>query len=574
MKICPSCAELYPDDAGFCPSDGSGLQRSTDPFLGRTLAGRYRLVKRIGTGGMALVYLARHVMIERMSAIKILRQDLGLHPVHRERFLREARAVNRINHANIVEITDFGEAEGLCYLVMEYVAGDSLLSHVKRGRLPWPRAVRLAAQVAAALARAHQMGVIHRDLKPENILLVPRASGGELAKLTDFGIAKLVDAPALTFSEQMFGTPGYIAPEFVEGIPPDGRADLYALGVVLYEMITSSLPYESRSQADLLLLPLTTAPIPPGTKVEGLPPDLEALLLRCLARDRNDRPRDAFELHDALADILRRFAGGGRGDAPSSLATTLSEEEPERDSVPTLLTEEPKGPGDGAEAAERMTAEIANFPTIEIASRWHAAIAEIETAIMRKRKRGGRHVGSADRAAVLAESARLLVSNVERASSRVAEHQARVDRHEARGRAFRANLGHAIDELVRDRSRERAHAGAILSRRTAVADARATQGEADAGESPASDGARESLVWEAAALDAEDERARSLDEDLGFQIATLQRQLDTENELLERELMEATGGLEGSLAAARLLTAEIVRTLDEAAKTVSEARRA
>src|SRR5581483_1736641 len=138
MTLCPRCKEPFADDAGFCPFDGAELAKSPDPMLGRTLAARYRLVKRLGTGGMALVYLARHVMIERLSAIKILRQDLGLNPVHRERFLREARAVNRINHENIVEITDFGEAEGLTYLVMEYVAGESLLGHVRRGRFEWP----------------------------------------------------------------------------------------------------------------------------------------------------------------------------------------------------------------------------------------------------------------------------------------------------------------------------------------------------------------------------------------------------------------------------------------------------
>src|SRR5580658_8063210 len=137
MKLCPSCEESYPDDAGFCPFDGSALVRSTDPLLGRTLAARYRLVRRLGTGGMAVVYLARHVMIERLSAIKLLRQDLGMSPSHRERFLREARAVNRINHPNIVEVNDMGEDGGLVYLVMEYVEGQSLHEALAQGRFPW-----------------------------------------------------------------------------------------------------------------------------------------------------------------------------------------------------------------------------------------------------------------------------------------------------------------------------------------------------------------------------------------------------------------------------------------------------
>src|SRR5271170_4071654 len=155
MKLCPRCDESYPDDAGFCPFDAQALVRSTDPLLGRTLAARYRLVRRLGSGGMAVVYLARHVMIDRRNAIKILRQDLGMNPAHRERFLREARAVNRINHPNIVEITDLGEDGPLVFLVMEYVQGESLMTAVERGPLPFKRSVRIGLQVTSALARAH-----------------------------------------------------------------------------------------------------------------------------------------------------------------------------------------------------------------------------------------------------------------------------------------------------------------------------------------------------------------------------------------------------------------------------------
>src|SRR5262249_54025023 len=160
---------------------------------------------RLGIGGMSSVYLARHEVIDRLSAIKILRRDLAQNPAHRERFLREARAVNRINHRNIVEITDYGEADGTVYLVMEYVQGESLLGNLARGAFPWPRAVKVAIQIASALGRAHQAGVIHRDLKPENVMLTrPDDQAGvtmyeeqDLVKLMDFGIAKLVDAPAI-----------------------------------------------------------------------------------------------------------------------------------------------------------------------------------------------------------------------------------------------------------------------------------------------------------------------------------------------------------------------------------------
>jgi serine/threonine-protein kinase len=556
MRICPTCSELFPDDAAFCPFDRSALEKPKDPMLGRTLAARYRLVKRLGSGGMSLVYLARHVLIERLSAIKILRQDLGLDPTHRERFLREARAVNRINHRNIVEITDFGEHEGLVYLVMAYVAGEPLHAHIRRARLAWARAAKIGVQIASALGRAHQAGVIHRDLKPENVMVVTD-EGEEIVKLTDFGIAKIEGAPALTFSEQMFGTPGYIAPEYLEGIPADGRADLYALGVLLYEMVTQMLPYEARGQADLLMLPLKAAPIPASQRAPGLPPDLDALLLRLLARRAEDRPRDAFEVHDALIDLLRRHGAIPNPRATDSDLEKTSEKDPDPDDEPTV-SEDPakKDPTVGAvAAAERQTREVGAFPTIEIASRWHAALAELEASIARAKKRGGRHVQAAERGAALVENARNMVASVERASSRVAEHQARVDRLDARGRAFRANLGHAIDELLRERSRERAHAEAIGSRRNALADEAKESGDAE--------------VWEVAALDAEHGRAGAREEDLTFQIETLQKQLDRENEELERELLEAAGALEGSISALRLLTSEIVRTLDEAAAALT-----
>ena len=595
MKLCPICSEIFPDEAAFCPTDGRELARSTDPFLGRTLSARYRLVKRLGAGGMSVVYLARHVMIDRLSAIKILRQDLGMNPVHRERFLREARAVNRINQRNIVEITDFGETEGLVYLVMEYVAGDSLLVHIRRARFPWPRAARVALQVASALARAHQMGVIHRDLKPENILLVPGEV--ELVKLTDFGIAKVVDAAPLTFSEQMFGTPGYIAPEYVEGLAADGRADIYALGVVLYEMVTGKLPYESRGQADLLLAPLTSAPIPPGTRAPGLPADLEALMLRMLARRADDRPRDAFEVYETLSDILRRFGGGSMrpgmqgGETRATRDRVQEAGESERESIPTLFDVIPGRAGtEPAQPGERQTRELATSPTIEIASRWHAAIVELDASIARARKRGGKWGRAADHAAELAETARAMVGSIERASSRVAEHQGRVDRLDARGRAFRANLGGAIDALVRDRSRERAHASAVERRRAALDGSSGEMSDGTESLKPKAEAkvahagtsspslmdfaAKEALVWEAAALVTEEERARGLEEDLSFQIDALQKQLDSENEMLERELMEASGSLEGSLAALRLLSSEIVRTLDDAAAAVTDGKRA
>jgi serine/threonine-protein kinase len=573
VKICLRCSELFGDDAAFCPNDGSVLQKSKERFLGRTIAARYRLIRRLGSGGMSVVYLARHELISRLSAIKILRPELSLIAEHRERFLREARAVNRINHENIVEITDVGESDGVAYLVMEFIEGDSLLVHIQRGRLAWPRAARIGMQVASALARAHQMGVIHRDLKPENILLLAKDEGdteSEHVKLTDFGIAKLTGEPSLTLNEQLFGTPGYIAPENVGGIGIDGRSDIYSLAVVVYEMVCGVLPFDGKGQSELLLKPLTSAPIPPSQRVSGLPPDLESLLLRCLARDPADRPHDAFAMHDALQDIVRRY-GGSASVAPPRLSSNVPPPEP-REPLETIIDRKSAAP------AGPDTPHAGRIVTHEMSSRWATALADLEAHIAHARKLGGAHVLAAARAAELAVVAGELVPRVERAAKVVGELQAKVDRLEAQGRDFRTNLGHALDVLVHDRSRERAHLDALRARRQALErviaggpglvassselsllSLKSTMPLPPAASTPGHD----PRAWEVEALVAEEARAAKVDDDLAFQLDTLQRQLDAKNESFERELIQATGQLEGSLSALRRLTSEIVRPIDD-----------
>ena len=272
-----------------------------DPLIGRTIGGRYRLIQRLGTGGMSSVYLARHVLIDRLMAIKLLRRDLATDPVQRDRFIREARAVNRINHANIVEITDFGESdEGLVYLVMEYIAGESLLKAMSPGPFTSMRALDIAEQAGGALARAHQMGVIHRDLKPENMILVTLRDRTDFLKILDFGIAKITDAPSLTGSQQIFGTPGYIAPEYIQSANMDGRADLYSLGVILYELVTGALPFDYEYPGDLLVKHVTEKPIRPTQRKADVPGPMEAFILRCLQKNPDERFRDAFHFLDEL----------------------------------------------------------------------------------------------------------------------------------------------------------------------------------------------------------------------------------------------------------------------------------
>ena len=558
MRICPRCSELFTDDAGFCAFCGIELKRATDPLLGRTIAGRFRLIKKLGVGGMSVVYLARHVLIERMSAIKILRQDLSLNPNHRERFLREARAVNRINHRNIVEITDVGEVDGAAYLVMEYIAGESLLQNMQRGPFAWDRAARIALQIASALARAHQMSIIHRDLKPENVMLVQAPDFPDLVKLTDFGIAKILDAPALTFTEQMFGTPGYIAPEYLEGLPPDGRADLYALGIVLYEMISGTLPYDAHGQSEMLLKPLTTAPIPLGNRVSGLPPEIESLVLRLLSKNREDRPRDAFEVHDALAQVLRSHTAD---DSPRALLTSAPP--PPRDISPTLVelvTDAETGGALSHDDGERFsTANVGRSQTKDMSSRWKAALDELANVIARAKKKGGKQAENAAKAQELADRAHEIITSNDKASAKASEYQAKVDRLEAEGREFRATLGKALDELVRDLSRERVHRHALQA-----GEQRAATKTADV--------SQRRVEKDSQAMATELERAHQVERDLNFQIETIQDELSRRNEKLDGELLEATALLEGAIFAVRRLTHELVRTLDEAAVAVSPSK--
>jgi serine/threonine-protein kinase len=568
VNFCPHCSAFYPAGVVSCPDDGTPLKPTLDPYLGRTIASRYRLVRRLGSGGMSAVYLAHHVMIERLSALKILRDELSRNPMHRERFLREARAVNRINHPNIVEISDLGEADGVVYLVMEYVDGPSLHEEIDRGILPWPRAARIGMQVAAALARAHQMGVVHRDLKPENILLdvhrtgsiaptgslPPFAMSEDLVKLTDFGIAKILDEPALTLGEALFGTPGYIAPEYLEGATSDPRSDLYSLGVVLYETTTGRLPYDETGGA-LLFASLKGAPIPPSKRVPHYVQELEDLILRLLARDPAARPPDAFAVQDALGRLLV----GEAYDSLPALATPppptplLYGSERGRDAVKEAVGRAPTDPALQAP----QTPAPSRAGTLVAATRWHEALLELEATIAAARRRRA-PVQRVERAAELAAMVRLNILSLERVSRAVLAAQHRVDELEAEGRSFRASIGSAIDELVLDRSRARTHREAAKERLEAMT------------EDASGDRRSDAVLWEGAALAVEGGKSAVMERDLAFQIEKLEQSLHDRNVALEQDILEASGALEGSLAAIKHLTCELDRLLLEATGLVGE----
>src|ERR1700741_5060028 len=289
---------------------GPQPSKPTDPMLGRVIAGRYRLEARIGEGGMGVVYRARHVLIDRIVAVKLIRPDRRGEPHLRAWMLREARAANRVDHAHIIDIHDIGETEeGELYLVMEYLVGTSLSSELARGSMMLARGVDILEQMCAALARAHDLGVVHRDLKSDNILLTTRGGRKDFVKILDFGLAHLAMDPRLAPKGAVFGTPEYMSPEQARGEEATAQSDLYALGVLLFEMLTGQLPFRSDDRETLLEMQRTTQPPRPRAIRGDIATQAEAIILRLLEKDPSRRFRDGHHLQEELKAFQRTLPG-------------------------------------------------------------------------------------------------------------------------------------------------------------------------------------------------------------------------------------------------------------------------
>jgi serine/threonine-protein kinase len=269
------------------------------PATRRVLGDRYEIERELAHGGMGDVYLARDNVLARRVAVKILHPDSATDPANIERFRREAQSAAGLAHPNIVKVYDWGQDGDTFYLVMEYVPGETLRELLDRyGRLPVNEAARLAAEIAAALDYADEHGVVHRDVKPGNVLIT---TGGE-AKVTDFGIARADDNDGLTRSGAVLGTATYLSPEQAQGKPLDGRSDVYALGVVLYEMTTGTPPFRAANPVSLAYKHVRESPRAPSSVVPGLPGALDRIVLTAMAKDRDDRYATAGDLR---ADLLR-----------------------------------------------------------------------------------------------------------------------------------------------------------------------------------------------------------------------------------------------------------------------------
>src|SRR3954466_1191513 len=242
-----------------------------DPLVGRVLADRFEILERIGEGGTGVGYRAPPLWVDRDIAIKILGAHVSTDPSWVKRFHNEARAASRLSHPNTVQLIDFGQTkEGLLFIAMEFLSGRSLRAEIEKlGRLPPNRVLRILSQMCASLSEAHNQGIIHRDIKPDNVYLVDMKGAGDYVKVLDFSVAKL-DAPdaQVTRAGVVFGTPQYMSPEQGRGVPLDARSDIYAVGIVAYEMLTGKPPFDAKIPTEIVMMHLRDKPAP----LQGLPP--------------------------------------------------------------------------------------------------------------------------------------------------------------------------------------------------------------------------------------------------------------------------------------------------------------
>ncbi|HEX4341051.1 MAG TPA: protein kinase [Polyangiaceae bacterium] len=493
-----------------------------DPALNKVIAGRYRLEARIGEGGMGIVYRARHVLIDRVVAVKLIRPDLRGETHLRAWMLREARAANRVDHAHIIDIHDIGETEeSELYLVMEYLVGTPLSAEIARGSMPIQRAVDILEQMGAALARAHDLGVVHRDLKSDNILLTARGGRKDFVKILDFGLAALAHDPRLAPKGAVFGTPEYMSPEQARGEQAGPQSDLYALGILFFEMLTGSLPFRS-SDRDTLLEMQRTSPAPkPSTLRKDCHPVAERIIMRLLEKDPRRRYRDGHHLLEELKALQR--------------------------SLPSQAWDK-----EGGEAAGPPQLYPPPPPRSASVTEW-ASRAGIFSRMLARAYPSSNAPPEVLQALATAWDLAARANGLE---GEIASHTRRLEALERRGRALRAEIGRKVEELAQEESRALRDAQAHAEEEDAArhelsaAEKQAQESQARANEADrAGKGSRQVYEQSGAALamvevkrqqlkqrEAKRAAREAIAKDLRRQIEELRAQLARYAEALEEDL--------------------------------------
>jgi serine/threonine protein kinase len=347
LMVCPACNARYDEGGAFCSRDGTPLvkdpQAGKADLVGKILADRYRVMRLVGEGGMGQVYEAQHVNINKKFAIKLLRPEIVANAEAVARFRQEAWSASSIGHDNIIEIEDFATLpDGSVYLAMEFLVGVALSDRMRQEPAPtFAEALDIMLQVSSGLAAAHDKGIVHRDMKPENIFLGQKY-GRPLVKILDFGIAKVSGAEgnrSLTRTGTIFGTPHYMSPEQALGKTLDYRADIYSVGVIMYELFTGKVPFEAESFMGILTKHITSQPRPPRELMPEMPDSIEAIILRALSKEPEQRQQSMGELTEELATVAAELAPEVLQPRPSSqvvaqIAKPMSSVMPSRTATP------------------------------------------------------------------------------------------------------------------------------------------------------------------------------------------------------------------------------------------------
>lgn len=317
------------ENAAFCGTCGHRLvledgpvPPAADPLIGMVVDGRYKIIDLIGSGGMGAVYRVEHVKMGKIMAMKLLHGELSSDSDVVKRFRREAQAVSKLSHVNNVSVFDFGSYEGLMYLVMEYIDGVDLSEHLRRdGAMAVTRVLEIIIQVCSGLIDAHSKGIVHRDLKPENIIVSSSLDPDEedFVKVVDFGLAQLREGPGRTKITQqgsLVGTPYYMAPEHIRGDQVDARSDIYALGAVMYKLLTAQAPFMAPTPMGIITKHLTEEVEAPsvGFPDLGIPPQVDEVVLKAMSKDPDHRYQSAEELRRVLAELLSNLKPGSKAE--------------------------------------------------------------------------------------------------------------------------------------------------------------------------------------------------------------------------------------------------------------------